>query len=170
MSGEQSISKQVRNLVRDRLNHVIDDNQFKQKLPGILGKSNSLNVGLALAKRDTRYLYLLTNNVDREIASWVPFDESDWKLALGKWGRGRLRGDEGIKRMLDDCLQSPLNKSAFEQRLRDWIHKHEGQPESKKYLREELVGALLDFFFALADEVDPAIRRGFKKYASVMTE
>lgn len=170
MSGEQSISKQVRNLVRDRLNYMIDDNQFKQKLLGILGKSSSQNVSLALASADPNYLYLLTDKVAREIASWVPFDESDWKIAMRKWGRGKLRGDVAIKNMLDDCLRSSMNKTAFEQRLKKWIHEHEGQPDFMKYLREELVGALLDHLFALADEVNPEIRQRFKKFASIMTE
>ncbi len=165
------ISKVVRELCRDRLNYVIDDNQFKQGLLGILSNGgSSQSAGMALASWDPHYLYSLTDNVDREIATWVPFEEFDWKVAMGKWGQGKLRGDEEIKRMLGDCLRSPVNKTAFEKRLRDWIHKHEGQPGFKKYLREELVGALLDFLFALADEVDSEIRQGFKKWAGIMTE
>lgn len=164
------ITKAIRNLCRDRLNYVIDDNQFKQGLLRVLGKGSSQGVGLALARWDTHYLYLLTGNVDREIATWAQLEESDWAIAMGKWGRGKLREDEEIKRMLSDCLQSPLNKTVFEQRLRDWIHEHEGHPGLRKYLREELVGALLDFFFALADEVNSGIRRGFEDWVGIMSK
>lgn len=164
------ISKEVRNLVRDRLKCAINDNQFKQGLLGVLDKCSAQGIGLALASWDPHYLYLLTDNVDREIATWVQLEESDWAIAMGRWGQGKLRGDEEIKKMLGDCLQSPLNKTVFEQRLRDWIYKHAGQPGYKKYLREELVGALLDFFFSLADEVNSGIRRGFKKFVGIMSK
>lgn len=160
----------IRDLCRDRLNHVINDNQFKQGLLGVLGKGSSQGVGLSLASWGPHYQYLLTDNVDREIATWAQLQESDWAIAMGRWGRGKLIGDKEIKRMLSDHLQSLLNKTVFEQRLEEWIHVHKGQSGSKKYLREKLVGALLDFFFALADEVDPGIQRGFKEWVGIMSK
>ena len=159
------ISKRVRDLCRDRLNYVIDDSQFKQGLLGILAETTPGNVGRALASWDPNYLYLLTNNVDREIAGWVQLEESDWAIAM-RWGRGELKKNAEIERMLVACLQSPSNKAVFEQQLKGWIHKH---PDSKKCLREELVGALLDFFFTLADQVNPRIRRDFGKWLEKMS-
>ncbi len=160
------IRNDVRNLCRDRFNYKIDDDQFKQGLQGILRKSNPQAVGLALAKGITKYLYLLTNNVDREIATWVRYEESNWAIAM-EWGRGKLRNDEEIRSMLSECLHNPVNRTAFAQRVEDWIHEHEEQPNLKRYLREELIGAVLDFFFTLADVVTLRMRQGFKDYVRI---
>ena len=90
------ITEAIRNLCRDRLNYVIDDVQFKQGLLGALSKGSSQDVGLALAKWGPHYLYLLTDNVDREIATWAQPQESDWAIAMAEWGRDILTWDVGI--------------------------------------------------------------------------
>lgn len=156
------ISKDVRNMVRDRLNERIDDGQFKQRLSSLIDSNKGIgnlhcDIGEALARWIAHYLYLLTDDVDRNIA-WGP--ELDWGIVF-KWGRGQLR-DTSVKNLCYFRLQSPQNKAAFEQRVTELIHEDTAGFVEK--LRAEATGALLDYFFHLADEVEDRIRQDFERY------
>ncbi len=156
------ISKVVRDLVRDRLNDRINDTQFKEGLSSLIDSNKGIgnlhcDIGEALARWIAHYLYLLTDDVDRNIA-WGP--ELDWGIVF-KWGRGQLR-DTSVKNLCYFRLQSPQNKAVFKQRVTELIREDPAGFVEK--LRAEATGALLDYFFHLADEVEDRIRQDFEKY------
>lgn len=158
------ISKEVRDLVRDRLNDRIDDSGFKHGLSNVIETNKGIgnlysDIGEALAKWVTNYFYLITDEIDANLARGL---ELEWAIVM-KWGRGELR-DDSIKKLCYSRLQSTQNKESFKQRLTDLIHERQGMAGYIEKLREEVTRSVLDYFFDLADLVNDRIRQDFHRY------
>lgn len=158
------ISRDVRNLVRDRLKESIDDNRFKQGLSTIVDANKGIgnlysDIGEALAKWVVNYLYLITHDINTRIAQGA---EANWSIVMS-WAQGNLANDP-VRKLFHSRLESADNRSVFEQQVGSLVSEHKDTPGFIEKLRAEVTGAVLDYFFKLADQVDDRILQDFKKY------
>ena len=117
------ISKEVRNLVRDRLKGS-DDARFKQGLLTILKTNNGVgnlycDIGEALAKWVANYLYLI-----------APDDKGDWSIVMG-WPRNNP-ADNPVKKSCYSQLNSFFELAdQVDVRIRQDFMKYYAAPMSK---------------------------------------
>lgn len=118
------ISREVRDLVRDRLKGSIDDTRFKQGFLTIIKANKGVgnlysDIGEALAKWVANYLYLM-----------APGAKADWSIVMG-WARGDP-ADDPVKKQCYSQLDSFFELAdQVNVRIRQDFMKYYATPMSK---------------------------------------